>query len=82
MFANENVGPVPVWVTVPPWVKVQVTVSVASGSRSVTFAESAIVVEPSFPVLSILTVGAVLFTTAEVPAEVVFTPSDTATLML
>lgn len=80
-FVKENVGPVPVWVTLPPWVNVQVTVSEARGSRSVTSAVSVIVVEPSFPALSIRTVGATLFTTTDVPADVVFTPSDTDTLI-
>ena len=43
---------------------------------------SVIVVEPSFPALSIRTVGGTLFTTIDVPAEVVFTPSDTETLIV
>ena len=43
----------PVWGMSPGCVKVQVTVSVASGSGSVTSAASVIVVKPSSPALSI-----------------------------
>ena len=55
--------------------------SVASGSGSVTSAVTVIVPAPGSTELMIWTDGGTLFTTIGVSAEVVFTPSDTETLM-
>ena len=73
--------PVAVPITIPFWVSVQATVSVASGPGSVTTAVRVIVPEPRSTELTIWTVGGTLFTTIDVSAEVVFTPSDTETSM-
>ena len=53
--------------------------SVASGSGSVTSAVTVIVPTPRSTELTIWTAGGTLFTTIDVSAEVVFTPSDTET---
>ena len=81
-IGNVKVGPVPVAITVPSWVSVQATVSVASGSR---FGHAggqrdrprAHAARSSW----IRTDGGALLTTIDVPAEVVLTPSDTETRM-
>ena len=81
-IGNVKLVPVPVAITIPFWVSVQATVSVASGSGSVTTAVTVIVPSSAVPrELTIWTVGATSFTTIDVPAEVVFTPSDTDTWM-
>lgn len=73
--------PAAVPISIPFWVSVQATVSVASGSGSVTSAVTVIVPEPGSTELRIWTDGAALFTTIGVSADVVFTPSDTETSM-
>ena len=64
---------------VPFWVSVQVSVSVSRIPGSVTAPVRLIVPEPTFPALSIRTVGGALFTTINLSTEVVLTSSDTDT---
>ncbi len=79
--AKLKVGPVLVRIVEPFSVSVQVSVSVSRIPGSVTAPVRLIVPAPTFPALSIRTVGGALFTTMYTSCDVVLTSSDTETWM-